>query len=110
MGKVAVVYNVHSQQQKHYTGHTQQIISITVQDNLCATGDFGLTPEIRVWDLKTLETIQILRGTHVRGVHLLKFYGSLLISCGCQEESPIIIFDIETGEAIFSTYCCSPAV
>jgi WD40 repeat protein len=86
VGKVAVIYNIKSQRQKHYTGHTLPIISIAVEGTLCATGDFGLSPEIRIWDYRSLETVQILRGDHVKGVHLVKFIaGGLLVSCGCLE-------------------------
>lgn len=53
----------------------------------------------------------MLRGSHAQGVHLLRFIEhGLLVSCGCQEESPIVIFHVESGQAIFSTYCSSPAV
>lgn len=58
-----------------------------------------------------METVQVLKGNHVQGVHLIKFIeNGLLVSCGCQEESPIIIFHVESGQAIFSTYCSSPAI
>ena len=111
VGKAAVVYNVRSQRQSHYLGHQHPIIALTVKDALCATAEHADRPEIRVWNFQTMETVQVLRGNHVQGVHLIRFIeNGLLVSCGCQEESPIIIFHVESGQAIFSTYCSSPAV
>jgi len=48
VGKVAIIYNIKSQRQKHYTGHTQQLICIAVDGTLCATGEYGPNPEIRI--------------------------------------------------------------
>lgn len=95
IGKAAIIYNVRSQKQSHYLGHQHPIISLTVKDSLCATSEYAPKPEIRIWNIQTLETVQVLKGNHVQGVHLIRFIEhGLLVSCGCQEESPIIIFHV----------------
>jgi microtubule-associated protein-like 6 len=81
-----VIYDLKAKTQRHYRGHRNQIISIAVEGTLSATGDYSSQPEIRIWDYRSLETVQIIKGFHIKGVHLLKFLGEgLLISCGCEK-------------------------
>jgi hypothetical protein len=58
----------------------------------------------------TLESVQILKGIHKAGVHLLAFTSDdkMLVSCGLNLLSAIIIYEWASGEVITSTAITSP--
>ena len=72
---VGIVHNYEKQSQTFFLGHDDDIISLTLHPDRVqvATGQVGKTPQILVWNSKTLETTSILKGEHTDGVGILAF-------------------------------------
>eukprot|EP00002_Diphylleia_rotans_P034049 TRINITY_DN7287_c0_g2_i1.p1 TRINITY_DN7287_c0_g2~~TRINITY_DN7287_c0_g2_i1.p1 ORF type:complete len:2704 (-),score=538.32 TRINITY_DN7287_c0_g2_i1:170-8281(-) len=103
---LGVVYTEQSHSQRFYAGHTDDIISIAVNQklNIAATGQVGKEPIICVWDINTLETLSILKGFHIRGVCALSFTndGKYLASVGLDDYNSIAVYDWKKGQMVTS--------
>lgn len=114
VGRVIVIFNIKSLQQKHYLQHehpiiclasnktTQKIINkdsyMIASSELISVDDLSeQTPAIRVWNPFTLKTIAIIKGQHKVGIHLLRFTssGAYLVSCGLIFYSPIVVYNVK---------------
>ncbi len=72
---VGIVHSYEKQSQAFFLGHDDDIISLTLHSDRVhvATGQVGKTPQIIVWNSKTLETTSILKSEHTDGVGILAF-------------------------------------
>lgn len=80
--------------------------------DLVATGEFSMIkPSVHIWNCRTLENINVLKGIHQKGIHLLAFSADdhFLITCGLMNPSAIIIYDWAVGSVIVSTSISSPS-
>lgn len=87
IASVVVLLNPAICQQRHYIHHEQQVISCAVSHrngSIIATGEIGDAPAIHIWNSRTLESLNIIKGLHTFGVHLLAFTNddSMIVSCG----------------------------
>ncbi len=99
--------------QRLYLGHEQQVISVAVSTedgSILASGELGHVPAIHVWSRKSLETINVIKGMHVQGVHLLQFSNDnkFLVSCSLATPAAVIVYDWSTAEVVISTSVQSP--
>ena len=78
--------------------------------SLVATGELGTMPAIHVWNSRTLESLQVIKGIHSKGIHLLAFSADdrMIVSCGLTKPSACIIYEWETAEIVISTAISSP--
>jgi len=104
-----IVYDVQSGQQKFYLEHTDDIISLTVNQhhkyqNVVATGQLGNNSYIHVWDGISRNTVSILKGVHTSGVCYLNFSssGKLLLSVGVDQEHTVAIWRWSEGSRVCS--------
>ncbi|PRP88610.1 echinoderm microtubule-associated protein-like 6 [Planoprotostelium fungivorum] len=103
---LGIVYNPKTHTQRFFTGHDDDIISLTLHPNgrLVATGQIGKEPSIIIWDAITMETVSICRGLHQRGICSLGFSndGKYLVSVGLDDDHTIALWDWRTGRSITS--------
>lgn len=98
-GKLAIVFNKDGGGlQRYYAGHADCILSLAIHEEgqIVATGDLGRNPEIHIWDSTSLLNLTVLKGTHRRGVNLLRFGGSngnRLVSCGLGKYHNVCLWD-----------------
>ena len=101
---LGVVYNKENHSQRFYTGHTDDIISLTMHPtkDIVATGQVAREPEIHVWDVEGLSTISIFKGAHDRGVCALEFTadGKRLLSVGLEDDHRVAVWDWRRGECL----------
>ena len=73
--------------------------------SIIATGEIGDGPAIHVWNSRTLESLNVIKGLHTYGVHLLAFTNddSMIVSCGLTQPSACIVYDWNSGEIVIST-------
>ena len=94
---LAVVMNSQEHSQRFFAEHDQMVVCLDVHPEgvLCATGELGNAPNVRVWDSETLECLQILGGIHTGGVNVVRFCstGSLLITAGVDSTHKIVLYD-----------------
>ena len=108
-----MLFNPAISHQRHYTHHDQEVISCAVSNlngSLVATGELGTMPAIHVWSSRTLESLQVIKGIHSKGIHLLAFSHDdrMLVTCGLTNPSACIIYEWETAEIVISTAISSP--
>ena len=108
IASVVVLLNPAICQQRHYVNHDKPVISCAVSHcngSIVATGEIGDTPAIHIWNSRTLESLNIIKGLHTYGIHLLAFTNddSMLVSCGLTQPSACIVYDWNSGEIVIST-------
>ena len=105
VSKVVVILLHKLEEQIHYREHKNEISSIvTSENNLVATGEFGNSPSIHIWDINTLKTTCIFSGHHKSDIYLLHFFKDEdhLISCSIRDPTPIYIFSIGSKSLKFT--------
>lgn len=72
---VGIVHNYAEKKQRFFLGHDDDIISLTMHPDKVhvASGQVGKSPQILIWNTKTLATKSILKGIHTDGVGILAF-------------------------------------
>ncbi|XP_078490103.1 echinoderm microtubule-associated protein-like 6 [Ciona intestinalis] len=107
-----IVHNLASGQQSFYIEHTDDIISLNVNQhpkfpNIIATGQIGSNPTIHVWDATSKQTLSILKGFHVGGVCSVNFSasGKLLLSVGLDEQHSVAVWRWQEGLKACSHTC-----
>ena len=107
---LAICVDPKNMKQRFMSGHTDDIISLAMTAvtrgklsfSICATGEIGRSPKIIVWESKTMQRLQTLRGSHIRGVTQLAFSpdGSTLASVGLDDVNSIELYDWKKGEVL----------
>ncbi|PAA85883.1 hypothetical protein BOX15_Mlig016715g1 [Macrostomum lignano] len=104
---IGVVHNKETNTQRFYTGHTDDILCLTVHPNadIVATGQVGKDPTIHVWEVESLKALSILKGQHERGVCAVAFSGDgrKLASVGLDDNHCIVVWDWRKGERLATT-------
>lgn len=104
---LGVVYSCHTNQQRFYKAHNDDILCLTIQDDkdLVATGQVGKQPETHVWDAISMKTVAVLKGFHKRGIICVDFSGDgkKLADVGLDDDHSICIWDWKKEEKLAST-------
>lgn len=102
VSSVAVILYCNLLKQKHYTEHSQDINSVALTKQLACTAEAGNSPKIRIWRIKTLETVQVLSGIHQTPITLLGFTNNEqhLVSCSTYT---VVIYDWKTKNILVTT-------
>uniref|UniRef100_A0A672SZE4 EMAP like 6 n=1 Tax=Sinocyclocheilus grahami TaxID=75366 RepID=A0A672SZE4_SINGR len=105
----AVIQNLSAGTQSFYLEHTDDILSLTVNQhpkylNIIATGQIGLAPSIHVWDAMSKQTLSVLRCSHAKGIGYVNFSatGKLLLSVGVDPEHTITVWRWQEGSRVCS--------
>jgi len=97
---VGIVYNIDTNKQRFFTGHSDEVISIAVHTQagrtLVATGEMGPRPKIIVWDATTMKTLYTLQGFHTRGAIHLDFSpdGTQLVTVGADKHHSVALYSL----------------
>lgn len=105
VSRIVVIFLHRLEEQLHYLEHKNEISSIVSSSGqLVATGEFGNSPSIHIWDINTLKTVSLFSGHHKSDIYLLMFSNEdkHLISCSLREPTPLFIFDLESKNLIFT--------
>lgn len=104
-----IVYNTEDGTQKFYLEHTDDIVSLALNnssryDNVIATGQVGVVPTIHIWDSVTLETFSIVQGFHKKAVCAVSFSadGKRLLSLDVNDTVGIAVYKWSNGELLAS--------
>ena len=106
--RVVIVYYHILNKQMIYNEHINKVSVITIsEDNrLCASGDGGKKPKIRIWSIIDLKTKIVLSGISNSEIYLLKFIkkDKYLVSVLKRSNQPLLIYDLMKGtiKATFS--------
>jgi WD40 repeat protein len=79
VSKYVIVYNFVRHQQRIFTGHSEEVISLCMhpEGKLCASGDQSPKPRLLVWHTVTKEILFIDKTFHRNGVLQVAFSGNL---------------------------------
>ncbi len=103
---VVVVYDIHKNQQQHFTSHKNEVCSVDMSPTgLVATGERGSEPAIFLWHVKTLQTSTKIVNSHNSDIYILRFVhdSSKLLSCACRLQPSVIVHSL-AGEILSSVY------
>eukprot|EP00163_Fabomonas_tropica_P034258 TRINITY_DN93_c0_g1_i1.p1 TRINITY_DN93_c0_g1~~TRINITY_DN93_c0_g1_i1.p1 ORF type:complete len:2052 (-),score=797.91 TRINITY_DN93_c0_g1_i1:729-6884(-) len=99
-----IVYDKKSHTQKHFRGHTDDILSLHVhpEGDLVATGEIGKDPKTIVWSSSSLEEYAILSGQHYRGVNCVGFSnsGKRLATVGLDDDHTLVVWKWKSADVI----------
>jgi WD40 repeat protein len=102
---VVIVMDIESTQQSFFSGHTDDVTSVTVhpERKICASGQMGKGGRICLWDQSLLEPgqreynhlIELYMNEGVRGVGGINFSGDgqFLVALASDESRKLVIFD-----------------
>lgn len=109
VGKVVILFNTKNNTQCYYISHKYKVncICVSDSDNIVASSDLAYKPAIHIWKYSyrsfvnrsyqksDIKTLNILKGYHEYGVHLMKFSknNKYLITCGLKIPSAVLIYD-----------------
>eukprot|EP01039_Chlorochromonas_danica_P011314 gene11314-12624_t len=95
-----IVLNTTENKQIINVGHSDDILCLAVHPagHTIATGEIGKFPKILIWDAHTGVTIKKIK-FHKKGVVCIAFSsdGSMLISCGMDDDRTVAIHDVQYG-------------
>ena len=118
ISKYAIVFNFASNKQNIFTGHSEEVICLTMHPNkqYVASGEAGPIPRLIVWNSETKKVLYHNRDFHRNGIVHVSFSpdGHLLASVGndnmqsirvCRWEENIILFNspVNTDRCL----CCT---
>lgn len=107
IGKIVVLLYVSFNKQRFYLSHENEVISAAPSvknGEYIASGEQAQRPAIHIWNSQSLETLAVLKGHHLNGIHLLSFTNddNFLISCGRSPTFPILIHEWRRNHIVFS--------
>ena len=107
ISKYAIVYNFISHEQKIFTGHNDEIISLAIHPGgqLCATGDIGPKPKLLIWHTKTREIMFLEKTFHRKGVIHVAFSndGKLLAAVGNDNYHTLSVYRWADNTTLFTS-------
>ena len=107
VSKYVVIYSIKLHQQKVFSGHTEEILSLKLHPNkqIAASGEIGLTPKLLVWHTETRKILYSAAGFHQNGVTQLCFSsdGKILVSAGNDSQQSICVCLWEEGTVLFTS-------
>ncbi|CAM9676121.1 unnamed protein product, partial [Chrysoparadoxa australica] len=97
-----IVFSKCRNMQRFYTGHAEEIASLTVSPNLrlVASSPVGQRPRISIWDACSCAEMTLLPEAHRQGVCCLSFNqdNTKLVSVGMDVDHTLIIWSSSTGD------------
>ena len=103
---VVVIFYYKLRVQRHYTGHENEVVSLCIgyEKDIVASGDKGQSASIHIWDVHSTKSIKQLHNLNIACANLLKFinHDNSLIVVDRRHNSPVYIFDVDSGELITS--------
>ncbi|KAL4497254.1 hypothetical protein ABPG72_011189 [Tetrahymena utriculariae] len=105
-GRIGVVFNPLTNQQKFYEGHQNKISCIAIHPLkfFVATGESAQNPKIHIWNVFNPEPFKILKTYHKNGIIHMTFSrdrdSSLLISVGVDVQFSIQVMNWKTEEIV----------
>jgi WD40 repeat protein len=116
LSRFVIIYNPFKSIQKIYQGHRNKIscISINSKNTLVASGEVSVHPNILIWDVNTLETINIIKTGFNQGILYLEFScnDKYIISVGFGQIFSIQVFWVKYNKTpcfinvgIFPIFC-----
>ena len=107
---LAIAVDPKTGRQRYMSGHTDDIISIALSNqvkkrgafSIFATGEVGRRPKILVWESHTMRVLNTLKGAHQRGVAQLAFSpdGLTLASVGLDDQNSLALHDWKAGTVL----------
>jgi microtubule-associated protein-like 6 len=101
---VGIVYTKSSHTQRHYLGHTDDILCLALHPtrDLVATGQVGRDASVHVWEAENMQAVSILKGGISRGVCAVDFSsdGRHLASVGLDDNHTIVVWDWKNGQKL----------
>lgn len=105
--KYAVVYSIKLHQQRIFSGHTEEILSLKLHPSkqIAASGDIGPLPRLLVWNIDSHKILYSACGFHRHGITQLCFSsdGKILISVGNDSQQSISVVMWEESTVIFNS-------
>ena len=116
LSRFVIIYNPFKSIQKIYQGHRNKIscISINSKNTLVASGEVSVHPNILIWDVNSLETINIIKTGFNQGILYLEFScnDKYIISVGFGQIFSIQVFWVKYNKTpcfinvgIFPIFC-----
>jgi WD40 repeat protein len=103
---VVVIFYYKLRVQRHYTDHENEVVSLCIGSvkDIVASGDKGPSSSIHIWDIHSTKSIKQLHSLNITCANLLKFINqdNSLIVVDRRHNSPVYIFDVESGQLITS--------
>ena len=101
---LAVVFNLEDRSQRFFTEHAHMTIALDVHPGgvICATGELGRSPRVRIWDTETMQCLQSLFGIHTVGVNVVRFCsnGDKLLTAGLDASHKVVVYDWANGAVV----------
>lgn len=98
-----VVYNRQTKAQRHYLGHNDDVICLTMHPTgkVVASGQVGHDPRVLIWDPATLKTIASVGGCYERAISCLAFNcdGTRLAAADMAEMHKVVVHEMK-GEQV----------
>ena len=108
VANVVIIYYYKFNYQKHYLEHNNRVscISIAKKRRWVATGEKGRQPQILVWNVDTLETVDRIKTIYGHDVHALEFIKNdeFLVVSFKRCDSPILVYRLEDHRIFLSCY------
>lgn len=107
VSKYAIVYNFDTHSQNIFTGHTEEIVCLSMhpEGQLVATGDVSPIPRVIVWHSATHEIVFSDRKFHRNGMIHVAFShdGKLLATIGNDSQHSLAVFRWADNQVLFTT-------
>ena len=107
INNIIVIYYHRLNLQDFYLNHRRKVTALAFSDKEIVASAEGLTnSQINIWDVKTRETLIILKNDHKSKVLLLSFVqnGKYLISVSKTKKSHIFVHDVHQKKLVFSFF------
>jgi WD40 repeat protein len=98
---VGIIHNIASNTQKFVFENSDDIISLAVRGQICASAEIGPKPTISLWSNETQEVYGNLAGILTKGVLHMAFdnAGEKLAAVGMDAEKTVVVFDVKKWKA-----------
>lgn len=98
---VAIIHNIASNTQKFVFENSDDIISLAIRGQICASAELGPKPIISLWSNETREVYGNLAGILTKGVLHMAFdnKGEKLAAVGMDSEKTVVVFDVKKWKA-----------
>ncbi|KAF2354174.1 WD40 repeat [Trinorchestia longiramus] len=102
---VAIIHDLEQNKQSFFTGHDDDITSLTVNQDgsLAATGQLGRDPSICVWGTQDTEAVSVLHDAHTTTVAALAFshdHQMLASVGGPPQRQELVVWDWRKGRRV----------
>lgn len=103
---IVVIFYYKINKQKHYKKHKNIVSALTLSSNnqICASGEEGYETSIHIWEINTLETLIIVPFFPSIDIYLLMFSKNdeFIFVTGKRKKSPLRIYNTKNGQIVLS--------